>query len=76
MSSHGCLSFLDIDLEGQFRIWAKLGGGRYFSAHDQEGLSQSFAEALQIPYSVYDQTGSLIAEGLVDGDPLEIEAGF
>ncbi len=70
------LAIDDIDLEGQFRNWVKLGGGRYFSAHDQGGLSQSFAEALQTPFSVYDQTGSLVAEGLVDGDPIEIEAGF
>jgi len=39
-------------------------------------LSQSFEEALQIPYSVYDQTGSLIANGVVGGEPLELEAGF
>ncbi len=66
----------DAELEGQFQSWAELGGGRYFSARDQEGLSQSLKAALQTPYSVYDQSGSLVAEGVVDGAPLELTAGF
>ena len=63
-------------LEGQFQSWAELGGGRYFSAKNQQGLSQSLKMALKIPYSVYDHSGSLVAEGEVGGDPLELEAGF
>ena len=66
----------DAELESQFQSWAELGGGRYFSARNQEGLSQSLQEALQIPYSVYDQSGSLVATGVVDGTPLELAAGF
>jgi len=70
------LAIDDTELESQFSNWAGLGGGRYFSARDQEGLSQSFKEALQIPYSVYDQSGSLVAGGLVGGESLELEAGI
>jgi VWA domain-containing protein len=66
----------DALLESQFRNWAELGGGRYFSANDQQGLSQSLKEALRIPYSVYDQNGSLVAEGMVNGAPLELAAGY
>jgi len=66
----------DAALESQFQSWAELGGGRYFSAKNQQGLSQALEVALKIPYSVYDQSGSLVAEGEVGGDPLELEAGF
>lgn len=66
----------DDELESQFQSWAELGGGCYYSAKDQEGLSQSFKQALQIPSSVYDQGGSLVAEGEVGGDPLQLETGF
>jgi len=66
----------DTGLESQFKSWAELGGGRYFSAKNQEGLSESLKEALQIPYSVYDQSGSLVAAGVVGGEPLELEQGL
>ena len=66
----------DDELESQFQSWAELGGGRYFSAKNQEGLSQSLKEALQIPYSVYDSSGTLAGDGVVDGEPLELEQGF
>jgi Mg-chelatase subunit ChlD len=66
----------DATLESQFQSWAELGGGRYFSAKNQQGLSQALEVALKIPYSVYDQNGSLVAEGEVGGAPLELEAGF
>jgi hypothetical protein len=66
----------DATLESQFQSWAELGGGRYFSAKNQQGLSQALEVALKIPYSVYDQNGSLVAEGEVGGAPLELQAGF
>lgn len=62
-------------LEAQFAGWAEQGNGRYFSASNQVGLSESIREALQTPYSVFDGSGSLVAEGLVDGDPLELPQG-
>ena len=65
----------DAELESQFEGWAKLGGGRYFSAKNQEGLSDSLKEALRVPYSVYDSGGTLVGEGVVDGEPLELEQG-
>jgi len=66
----------DAELENQFESWAELGGGRYFSAKNQQGLSESLKEALQIPYAVYDSGGTLVGEGVVDGEPLELEQGF
>jgi hypothetical protein len=66
----------DPELEAQFESWAELGGGRYFSARDQSGLSGALRDALQVPYAVYDAGGSVIAKGLVDGDVVELEQGY
>jgi Mg-chelatase subunit ChlD len=65
----------DDDLKQQFEGWAEQGGGRYFDAGDAASLERSLAEALQIPYSVFDQNGSLVAKGTVDGEPIPLEAG-
>jgi len=66
----------DDALEAQFEGWARQGGGRYFSAKSQEGLSDSLKGALQIPFTVYDAGGTVVGEGVVGGDPLELEQGF
>ncbi len=66
----------DAALKQQFESWAEQGGGRYFDAADATSLEHSLAEALQVPYSVFDQSGSLIAKGTVDGEALELPAGF
>jgi hypothetical protein len=64
------------ELEAQFAAWADQGNGRYFSADNQEGLSNALEVALQVHYSVYNQGGSLVAEALVDGAPVELEEGL
>jgi len=66
----------DAELEAQFTEWAELGGGRYFSANDQQGLSVAITTALQTPYTVYDASGTKVAAGLVGGEPLELEAAY
>jgi hypothetical protein len=66
----------DKELESQFADWAKLGGGRYFSANNQQGLDAAIQEALQVPFTVFDQAGEPVATGLVDGEPIELEQGF
>jgi hypothetical protein len=65
----------DAALEAQFAEWAALGDGRYFSTQDQSGLAEAVEKALQIPYSVFDSSGVLVAEGLVGGEPVELERG-
>ena len=65
----------DAALEAQFAAWSELGGGRYFSAQDQGGLSDALEEALQLPYTVFDAGGAVVAEGLVGGEPIELERG-
>jgi hypothetical protein len=66
----------NIELEQLFERWAELGGGRYFSAVDQAGLNEAIAEALQVPFTVYDMSGAAVATGLVDGEPVELESAF
>lgn len=56
------LAIDDAALEGQFAERADLGGGRYFSAQDKSGLREAIDEALQVPFSVFDSSGALVAE--------------
>ena len=65
----------DSDLQEQFKSWAGLGGGQYFSARDAQGLSDGLTKALRTHYAVYDPGGTLAGEGWVDGDPVELPAG-
>jgi hypothetical protein len=66
----------DADLAAQFESWAELGGGRYFAANDQGGLSAALEEALRVPFTVYDRGGNEVAAGQVGGEPVELEPGF
>jgi len=59
--------------ESQFAEWAEAGGGRYFAATDQAGFGEAVSEALKSPYTVYDQAGERIAEGLVGGEPVTLD---
>ena len=66
----------DSELEQQFQGWAQAGNGRYFSADDQAGLSRSLQDALKVPFTVYDRAGTIAGEGLVDGEPLDLQQGY
>jgi hypothetical protein len=66
----------DDTLEAQFESWADLGEGRYFSAKSQEGLSESLKEALRTSFAVYDAASTLVVEGMVGGEPLQLEQGY
>lgn len=65
----------DQDLADQFKDWAQLGSGRYFSADDSETLATAVASALRTSFEVFDQRGAKVAEGVVGGEPVEVEAG-
>jgi hypothetical protein len=66
----------DADLAAQFESWAELGSGEYFSAENQDGLSEAIEKALRIPFTVYDQDGNEVGAGHVGGQPLELERGM
>jgi hypothetical protein len=65
----------DNDLAAQFETWAQAGGGRYFAADDEGGLSEAIESALSIPFTVYDQNGNEVASGQVGGAAVELERG-
>lgn len=65
----------DAALAQQFEGWAAQGGGRYVGANDPEALASAMEEVLRVPYRVLDRGGNVIAEGLVGGDPVEVEQG-
>jgi len=66
----------DAALAAQFEAWAEQGGGRYFTANDQAGLSTAIQEALKVSYVVYDRVGNEVATGQVGGEPIELEQGI
>jgi len=66
----------DPDLAETFRQWAGRAGGRYLSANNPEELSAALKTALQTVYEIRDRSGDLVAEAVVGGDPVELEAGY
>ncbi|MGA9573764.1 MAG: VWA domain-containing protein [Lysobacterales bacterium] len=66
----------NVELAAQFKSWAELGGGRYFSASNQEGLSDALTEALKVSFTVYDQGGNEVATGQAGGETVKLEQGF
>ncbi|KAA9134038.1 VWA domain-containing protein [Marinihelvus fidelis] len=64
------------ELAAQFEAWATAGGGRYFGAADQAGLSGALAQALRVPFRVLDAGGNEVASGQVGGDAVELEPGI
>jgi hypothetical protein len=65
----------DPALAETFRSWAAQGRGRYFAAADEEGLKRAVEQALEEPFTVFDAAGSAVAEGVVDGEPIELGRG-
>ncbi len=64
------------ELAAQFEGWAAAGGGSYFGAADQAGLSEALAQALRVPFRVLDAGGNEVASGQVGGDAVELEPGI
>ena len=65
----------DKKLKDQMARWAGAGGGQFFAAADQKALSGALNQALRVPYRVLDDKGQVVAQGLVDGDPIHIAVG-
>ena len=65
----------DEDLKASMASWAELGGGVFFDAQDQAGLSSAIASTLQAPFRVLDATGAVVARGVVGGPPVEVPVG-
>ncbi len=65
----------DDALKKTFRYWAESGDGDFFEAADGEALSRSVKAAVREPYRVIAQDGSIVAEGVVDGEPVSVPPG-
>jgi hypothetical protein len=58
-----------------FRQWAKAGNGAFFEANDAAGLSSALAQAMRPGFEVVDAKGTVVAEGIVGGDPVKAMPG-
>jgi hypothetical protein len=65
----------ELMLQETFAEWARLGNGRYFNASDGEQLTASLRESIEVPYSVQDADGRVVASGTVNGPPIAVDAG-
>ncbi|MEM7801783.1 MAG: VWA domain-containing protein, partial [Chloroflexota bacterium] len=65
----------DPALKAQFETWAALGNGQFIDAQDAESLSVALRETLTVVYRVIDDSGSIVASGVVGGLPIELEPG-
>ena len=65
----------DDALKSDFETWADLGGGRYFDANSADELSDAVGEALRPKFQVLDATGTVVADGTVNTEPIAIPPG-
>ena len=63
-------------LKNEFDQWSVQGNGKYFDSNDTASLKTAIEQAIQTPFQVFDSSGDLVAEGTVNGEPLELPAGF
>ncbi len=69
------LAIQDTGTAQMFRQWAELGGGAYFAATDSAELRRSVSNGLRTGYRVYDESGTLVHEGVVDDPASQVPAG-
>jgi len=65
----------DPALQATFEEWATLGGGAYFNADNAGELDVAVSRALAAPFRVLDASGTEVASGVVNGDPVTLPAG-
>lgn len=66
----------DKKLKDQMASWAQAAGGQFFAADDPQSLSAALARAVRVPYHILDGEGQVVAQGLVDGDAVQVPAGL
>jgi hypothetical protein len=65
----------ELMLQETFEEWARLGNGKYFNARDRRELAASLRESIEVPFSVLDANGDVVATGTVNGAPVAVDAG-
>jgi Mg-chelatase subunit ChlD len=63
------------DLKADMKRWAEAGGGTFYDAQDPATLETAIAAVLQAPYRVYDETGAVVATGVVGGAAVDVPTG-
>jgi len=74
------LSIVSLGLEdpediAAFEALAEAVGASYVGTNDVAGLREAVLAALAVPYQVLALDGTVLATGMVDGDPVELPAG-
>lgn len=64
----------EVWLKEQFESWARLGGGSYFDASDEDALAGAIRASLRVPYEVR-RGATVVATGVVGGEPIELAPG-
>lgn len=65
----------DPKLKGEFREWARIGGGQYFDAANADDLDTAIKAATGFSFTVYDDNGKIAAQGSADGSPITLPPG-
>lgn len=65
----------DVALQETFALWADLGGGEYFNASDEAALAAALTKAVNPSFTVTDEAGVTISEGIAGGGALSLAAG-
>ena len=65
----------DAALKSEFESWARIGGGLYFDAADEDELGDALEAAMKPKFQVLDTAGEIIAEGTAGGDPEHVLHG-
>jgi len=70
------LAMDSIKTSNQFGHWAKIGGGIYFEAKDQDGLKSALEKALFPKYQLINKNGDIVIEGVADGSSSQVPEGI
>lgn len=65
----------DEQAQALLRSLATLGGGRYFDAQSADALAAALDDSLLTPYQVLDDSGAIVATGIIGGEPLRLPPG-
>ena len=65
----------DDKVAAMFEAWSHAGGGTYFDARDAKSLNAAFTQAVRPAFEITDAQKSVVAKGLIGGEPVRIPAG-
>ena len=69
------LAIDELMLRETFQQWARLGHGQYLDAQNAEELLSGLIQAIDQPFEVLDASGSVVANGTINGPAIELPEG-